>query len=297
MIETAAILLTPTTPEPSAPKRDDIPGFSFADAMGALTANAAQSLETHGGASRNAFVGSNTVETNDGAVGSARREGAPAGAGAPTHEPATKREAPTHLQTLQTNPQDTPRAAAAPLTIALQTAQTSSTPVAAQNSVHTIKGDAPTLRPAEIGRAQGLKAPKAPAPMQRPAAPTQEFAQLVAKRLESGATQFEMRLDPPSLGRIEANLRLADDGENLLVLKFENQSAMDLFANDEAALRNALSSSGFEFDGERLIFEHSGENTDTAGDGNEKNPGIYPEPTYDPKYAALWSSGAVDIQI
>ena len=69
----------------------------------------------------------------------------------------------------------------------------------------------------------------------------------MARRIDSGATQFELRLDPPSLGRVEAQLKLADDGENILALKFEHRATLELFAQDEYALRTALDSSGFEF--------------------------------------------------
>ncbi len=154
----------------------------------------------------------------------------------------------------------------------------------------TAKADAAAIRAADIAKASAPKEAKASAPAHKPEAPTHDFAKLLARRLDTGATQFELRLDPPALGRVEAHLRLTDDGENVLALKFEHQAALDLFANDKAALRNTLNSSGFAFDNENVVFELADE-ADTAA-ANAR-----PTTIYEPFYAAPWSSGAVDISI
>lgn len=83
-------------------------------------------------------------------------------------------------------------------------------------------------------------------------------------------------------------MKLTDDGENVLALKFENQTALDLFAKDEAALRNSLTSSGFAFKGDDVVFE-------LAEDGNAA--GFTTAVAIEPYSAAPWSSGAVDISI
>ena len=126
--------------------------------------------------------------------------------------------------------------------------------------------------------------------MQKPDAPTQEFAKLLARRLDAGATQFELRLDPPSLGRVEASLRLANNDDSVLVLRFEHLATLDQFSNDQAALRTALSSSGFDLDQQQIVFEHASDTNDASVKSNDDNQ-------YEPLFVAPWTSGAIDIRI
>ncbi|MEQ1931769.1 MAG: flagellar hook-length control protein FliK, partial [Parvularculaceae bacterium] len=106
---------------------------------------------------------------------------------------------------------------------------------------------------AEPARAQiDLKTVKpAAAP---PVRTTEDFARLIARRLDDGSSEFELRLDPPELGRIEARLIVGDDGETTLAIKFDNQAAYDLFARDDAALRLAFAEAGYDFGRSGLSF-------------------------------------------
>lgn len=147
------------------------------------------------------------------------------------------------------------------------------------------------MREAALSKAS---APKAPRPVQQAqtTATAQNFAQLFARKLSNGATSFELRLDPPHLGRVDAQLTVGDDGEKVVALRFENQQTLDLFARDEAGLRTALSSSGQDFDQHQFTFDlhepgdpAAAPMTETAAQSAE------------PAFAASYSTGAVDLRI
>ncbi len=294
MIEAAVIGTTPPRADPSAPGRDDASTFSFAAAVSAMETQAARSLEAHGATpdkgaaigetgaqarqeprSAHAATDRNAAQTSERAPSAKSEPASPAGA--PQSQSSPNSAAPAPAPQLLANP-------------AVTAPQVAAAPIPAQGAAATIKADAAAIRAADIAKATAPKEAKAPAPAHKPDAPTQDFAKLLARRLDAGATQFELRLDPPSLGRVEAHLKLADDGKNVLALKFEHQAALDLFANDEAALRNALDSSGFQFTNENVVFELADE-TDAAAFGAQSAH------VYEPFYAAPWSSGAVDISI
>ena len=291
MIESAATAQLPVRAEPSAPRRDDAPAFSFAAAVSALETNAARSLEAHGAKpEKGAAIGES---------GSQARQAANNRYASAEHTPAstTERAAPEKpvTPTLASAPQhsSSPIAAQIPMAHAPASAiavapQIAAAPATLQTAAMAAKADAAAIRAADAARASATKAATTPTAANKPDAPTQDFAKLLARRLDAGATQFEFRLDPPSLGRVEAHLKLTDNGENVLELKFEHQTALDLFVRDEAALRNTLTSSGFSFNGEDVVFELA-EDTNAAGFSTAS--------LIEQSYKAPWSSGAVDISI
>jgi len=294
MIETLVIGTAPNKADAGIRKSEDAPAFSFAAAVSALETQAARSLEAHGAAPRTNAV------TGD--AGGASTRQAPFNAGQNTDRtpaPAQESTAPAHVEPRANKP--------APQLTALQAntaGQTMAAPVAAAPVVTTPIAIAPSaaqaasspttidaaVRTADLAKARALKEAKAPAPAQKPQAPTQDFAKLLARRLDSGATQFELRLDPPSLGRVDAQLKLADDGENILALKFEHRATLELFARDETALRAALDSSGFAFNEHNVVFE-------IAEEAKSSLSSAHSALTIETAYAAPWSSGAVDISI
>lgn len=291
MIETTVTAPLPARAEPSAPKQDDAPVFSFASAVSALETKAARSLEVHGATpDKGVAIGDNGAQARQAPKnGHASTDRA----SAPTSQPASSATSDPSSPAINPQTAQTPIASAAltaqtqanTVTIAPQTAVA---PVTAQSAAMTAKADAAAVRAVDLARASATKEAKAPTAAHKPEAPTQDFAKLLARRLDAGATQFEFRLDPPSLGRVEAHMKLTDDGENVLALKFDQQTTLDLFARDEAALRNTLTSSGFSFNGEDVVFELAEE--ESRGDFNTLA-------AVDPFYAAPWSSGAVDISI
>ncbi len=278
------------------PARDDIAqGFSFAAAMTALEGRAARSLETFGAAPRDAAAFTNRVsaetQTVDKQTTAAPQKQAPQGEQAANSQTRSANTATPPNKQAEAAPQQPPTAPAHPLPLVQPHNAAASALPSQQPAPSAARVEATAMRNAENVKAQSLKAPRAPAPAQ-PQQPTAEFARLLAKRLDGGRTSFELRLDPPELGRVEAHLKTGDDGKAVLALKFENQTALDLFARDEAGLRAALMSSGFDLGGDRLAFALA---DDPAVGANAEPAALIVNDRYEPGFLAAYSSGAVDL--
>lgn len=278
------------------------PGFSFAAAMTALEGRAAQSLKTFGAAPQeNAKTQAPASDKKNEAPQQPQTEQKPATARNAESAAQADRSANT-LENAPKAPAAQPQQQQAASQPALQPAivQGLNAATTQQTTPGATRFDA--ARVSSSADTQKSAAPKALRPAAQPNthAPSQDFAKLLARRLNAGATTFELRLDPPELGRVEAHMKLDDDGKAVLALKFENQTALDLFSRDEAALRNTLMSSGFDLGGEQLAFSLAEE---------EQSPGLAadalsPEPSiitanrrYEPIFDAPFSNGAVDIRI
>lgn len=299
MVEATANLISANQASevrPSGSKRVDeiATSFSFNAALAALETRAAQSLATFGGApvTNGALAapaadpsGQTNAPASNASVPPQQHSEAP---------PATHQASDPASIKMQASP-STPPATPVPANV-----QTPSTAIVAQASTQAAtqpvaaapRTEITAARVEDAARQQALKAPKSAAKAQQTQA--LDFAKLIARKLDGGATQFEFRLDPPELGRVEAHLRLGDKDDAALVLKFENQTALDMFARDEAALRLALASSGQDFSDKRFIFELAEEQADTpAADA----PALAAANLQEPLFAAPFSSGALDIRI
>lgn len=302
MIEAAHMVdaITPPGQKPAA--GDDLAaGFSFAAAVGALEARAAQSLEAFGGAPQQA-----TPEQLN-AQSSASDKPAPAQPGGDAPRPEAGRDPksadPTGRQMQPaTKPVATPAQQAA-TTAAAATASTApaasaapfpAAPLPQPAAAQPARAETVAAAKAAVMKSSAPKAPRAPQPPQHQPE-LQDFAKLLARRLEGGATKFELRLDPPELGRVEAQLKVGDKGEAVLSLKFEHQETLDLFARDASALRAALTSSGFDLGGERLSFSLSDDFAPGRANG-ESTPALRAE-FYEPLFLAPYSNGAVDLRV
>ena len=288
-----AVQTQPTKPA----ARDDIaPGFSFSAAMIALEGRASSSLKTFGAAPSTEAPGQSVHSASDSSsktVAAAPVDLSQESVTSAPRAPGAKTQKTTTGAALdpQQAPQQTVQMQAQPPTAAL-VAATPTAAISVQQSSAT-RVEAAAIRDTALAK---TTAPKAPRPVQLANLPaqTQNFAQFLAKKLDSGATSFELRLDPPQLGRVDAHMTVGDDGEAVVSLQFENQTALDLFARDEAGLRTALSSSGHDFDQHQFTFSLR----DRLVDAN-----VDPASTaitasfYDPVFAAPFSTGAVDLRL
>ena len=275
-------------------------GFSFALAAASLETQAAQSLETHGAAPSGAgsISAPSTGDAKTGAQGTQSLQTVKLQQDTPVQRSTPQQEQPAAQQaTSQPTPPAPQLASTLPtqpavVSIAVANAPVPTTPAQIQPSPQ--RNELSALRTTDTTRTDTLKTARPAAPTARPEAPTQDFARLLARRLDSGATQFDLRLDPPELGKVEANLKVSEKGENVLALKFEHQSTLDLFSRDDAALRTALSSSGFDLGRQQLSF--------SLAEALERDAPNTPEVInvtthYDPKFIAAWSTGAIDISL
>jgi flagellar hook-length control protein FliK len=141
-----------------------------------------------------------------------------------------------------------------------------------------------------------LAAAKAEKPQQAPATLKAEFAAILARRLEKTSV-FDLRLDPPELGRVEGKLVVNDDGKSVLSLTFDNQNAFDLFSRDEQALRLALQHAGLSFGAGDFKLSYRAP-AEAAGDAFGGLSAAAPAAiSYEPAFHAEWSAGALDIRI
>jgi hypothetical protein len=134
-----------------------------------------------------------------------------------------------------------------------------------------------SARPAALAEPRAVRSPA-------------EFAQLIARRLED-SSEFELRLDPPELGRIEAKLVMGDSGAAQLTITFDNQAAYDLFARDDAALRLAFAAAGYSFGGDGLAFV-----LDEVGKAAPGDDPASPA-SASPYAAALTTVNAIDLRV
>lgn len=235
--------------------RAPAPAFSYDDAVAALERHSARSLDIHGGAPA-------TAVTAGRAASAAESAPAPKSATAQSDkaDPASPRAA---------------QSAGAPAT----PAQAAPPPAPVTAGATTINIPAPSSAPASLQpsatSATGAReaaarirtdAARAPAIVRTPPSAAAQFAEILAQRLEN-ASQFELRLDPPALGSVDGRLTLSDDGQAVLALSFDNQSAFDLFRRDEGALRSALADAGFDLAGRNLQFSFRESARTAAPDG------------------------------
>ncbi len=278
------------------------PGFAFSltNAVLTLERNSARLLEVHGalpGNGTDAIVGDDEATQQ-----STRRSDFSSSVDTPLNSSNTGRGANTVA-----TPTDTPSSRTPASTSALATntildpaptnaASSSAIPVAVQSSANI-----PTLESTPIVKSSSNQPNSAsvqnttasvtqnafsnkvslatPTPQSQSQSAVQEsFTRLIANRLASGDTRFEVRLDPPELGRVD--IRLESGERPSLNLSFENQSSLDLFRRDEQALRALLTESGLELsDNFEISFEQGDfDNLDkpNASYPNEENS-AYPQ--------------------
>lgn len=253
---------------PSPPEGGEAAGFSLALAEAALTNRASASLDAHGAAPAG--------EAGAAISGKRAAEQAAPASRANADAPAARRDAPA--ETTTTRQAGAPQAAAPPpaaspdspgavAAIKPESPAAAAIALTAPATAFTARPAAASAAPLEnAARIETTRGPRAPLPAPPPAQPqpaAESFARLIARRLDSGASAFEIRLDPPELGRVEARFVIGEDGKAALALKFDNPSAHDLFARDEAALRLALAEAGVDLGGGDLSFTLESRNADT----------------------------------
>ncbi|MEL6378190.1 MAG: flagellar hook-length control protein FliK [Pseudomonadota bacterium] len=84
---------------------------------------------------------------------------------------------------------------------------------------------------------------------------TSDFAQLVARQIGRGETRFEVRLDPPELGRIDVRYHAQENERASLTLIFEEEATRDLFRRDTDSLRAFLRDQDLNIRADQLRFD------------------------------------------
>ena len=91
----------------------------------------------------------------------------------------------------------------------------------------------------------------------------------MSRQVQDGNTRFQIRLDPPELGRIDVKLEIDNRGQVHAKLTVEKAETLDLMQRDQRALERALQQSGL--DQSKTSLEFSLKQNPFAGDQNGRS--------------------------
>ncbi|MDA7948686.1 MAG: flagellar hook-length control protein FliK [Hyphomicrobiaceae bacterium] len=101
---------------------------------------------------------------------------------------------------------------------------------------------------------QAPAASPGPAIPPAPHAPVGALAVHIAHQANNGAKRFDIRLDPPELGRIEVRLDVSREGQVMTHLVVERAETLDLLLRDAKQLERALQDAGLDTSDKGMKF-------------------------------------------
>ena len=126
-------------------------------------------------------------------------------------------------------------------------------------------------------------------------------------RAQEGGKRFDIRLDPPELGRVDVRLNVEDSGKVTSHLIVERAETLDLLRRDQPQLERALQQAGLNTDGGlqfSLRDQNSANRDQTPRDGATTSQLIIPDDESAAADAArrgygrlLGRAGGVDIRV
>ena len=87
------------------------------------------------------------------------------------------------------------------------------------------------------------------------AAPAAQVAREIVRRFDSGNTRFELRLDPPEMGRVEVRLDVSRDHRVTAVIAADSPQALTELARHARDLEQMLQGAGLELGDNGLSFD------------------------------------------
>jgi flagellar hook-length control protein FliK len=94
----------------------------------------------------------------------------------------------------------------------------------------------------------------------------------IAAHARDGKNHFEIRLDPPELGRIDVRLHIDHDGQVTSHLRVDRTETLDLLRRDAPALEKALQDAGLKTADSGLQFSLRHQNSSQQNQGHEPPP-------------------------
>ena len=76
--------------------------------------------------------------------------------------------------------------------------------------------------------------------------PIAGLAVAIASRAQAGSNQFDIRLDPPELGRIEVHLNVDRDGQVTSHITVDRADTLQLLQSQQPQIQQALDQSGLQ---------------------------------------------------
>src|SRR5580698_10090728 len=101
---------------------------------------------------------------------------------------------------------------------------------------------------------QAAPAAAAPGTAAAPTVPIAGLAVAIASRAQAGSSQFDIRLDPPELGRIEVQLSVDSDGQVVSHITADRQDTLNLLQSQQPQLQQALEQAGLKTSDSAMQF-------------------------------------------
>lgn len=125
-----------------------------------------------------------------------------------------------------------------------------------------VQDSAPTIRLVSAARGAGATVT---------ATPVNTLAFHIARHAGEGVNRFQIRIDPPEMGRIDVSMEVDRDGGVKVHLTVERSEALDLLQRDARALERALNDAGLDADDGALSFSLSDGDGDVPEDADGSN--------------------------
>ena len=240
-------------------------GTPLPEASAAVTTAVASATKTKTESGGTSIPGAQTGTTSDGeATDTATQElklgeqAKPAkGLGQEAAEQLANRKADGKQATEQpkAGPQ-TQAAVAQPQRTAAQPAAPLATPPA-DASATARGGELPanaTQQTATNGNTATVRIGTLPGQSQPTQVPAAAIALQMARNLQKGVSRFDIRLDPPEMGRVDVRMEVRKDGHVVAHMTVERPETLDLLQRDARALQQALNNAGLQADSDSLNF-------------------------------------------
>jgi chemotaxis protein MotD len=131
------------------------------------------------------------------------------------------------------------------------------------------------------------------------------LAMRIAAKLRDGDHQFDIRLDPPELGRVDVHLSVDASGRAEAHIVADKQQSLDVLQRDSGTLHKALKDSGLDVSNNSLNFSLKGQD---RGDGGAPRYPVRPSapvfqddpadlPNLPPSIASTAPMARLDIRI
>lgn len=130
-----------------------------------------------------------------------------------------------------------------------------------------------------------------------------QVAREIVRRFDGESTKFELRLDPPELGRVEVRLEVSRDHKVTAVVSADSPQALTELARHARELEQTLQSAGLELNDNGLSFDlrQSRDDADGAaeGGGEHANDDAQPEAPITARPIGLerWRGVRIDMMV
>lgn len=124
----------------------------------------------------------------------------------------------------------------------------------------------------------------------------------IAHHASQGTNRFQVRLDPPELGRVDVKLSVDGDGKVSASLTVERPETLDLLQRDARALERALTDAGLSTDKDSLNFSLKDQGSEGGPQDDGQDGPVQPANTDDddinmPIHRGYLSATGVDIRV